>query len=256
MTAKDITVDLSSTISDERISSFSQQNVSSSPERVQFTVEATERGPPPTYEEAMDPSRAPPPSYESVIGRVREAHKESSGTIDFFKKLIVLLAGTLGCTIAIGVTIVVPVAMFLIGFKYLNDCPVNMFIPVYLLVGGVVGVVKQFFQLLHRIKRIGSRSDEEEEERKSSFQSVIALFMLTWFVLGSYWVYKSYLPSFDPADYREYCNKTVYLFAFWQITIVYIAVGLLTFCLCSISLCVITFAHSHMRMHQQLDSSG
>lgn len=115
------------------------------------------------------PLGAPPPSYESVIGRVREVHKESSGTIDFFRKIILLLVGTgkfvlihnkyshknehlslvgwfplfcifnlftVGCTIAIGVTIVVPVAMFLIGLRYLNECPVNMFIPVYLLVGG------------------------------------------------------------------------------------------------------------------------
>ena len=89
-------------------------------------------------------------------------HKESSGTIDFVKKLVVLLAGTrkcivisinyvlycyyhhlitfflcsVGCTIAIGVTIVVPVAMFLVGLRYLNECPLNVFIPVYLLVGG------------------------------------------------------------------------------------------------------------------------
>lgn len=39
-------------------------------------------------------SAAPPPTYESVIGRVREVHKESSGTLDFIKKIILLLAGT------------------------------------------------------------------------------------------------------------------------------------------------------------------
>lgn len=254
MTSKTITVDLSPDTSDIRIHTSSREYVASLPERLQFTVEATERGPPPSYEEAMDPSRAPPPSYESIIGRVREAHKESSGTVDFFKKLVVLLAGTIGCTIAIGVTIVVPFAMFLIGVKYLNDCPANVFIPIYLLVGGFVGVLKQFIQVVSRIRRIRARTDEEEDEPRSSLQSLLTCFMLTWFFLGSYWVYKDYMPSFNPADII-YCNKTVYLFAFWQVTIVYIAIALMTFCLCSISLFVVTFAHSHMRMHHQLEAS-
>lgn len=39
------------------ISSSYVHDVHLSPERVQFTMEATERGPPPSYEEAMDPSR-------------------------------------------------------------------------------------------------------------------------------------------------------------------------------------------------------
>ncbi|XP_014278291.1 transmembrane protein 272 isoform X2 [Halyomorpha halys] len=254
MASKDVTVYLSSINEHEPVDRSEQQStVLNSLERVQFTMEATERGPPPTYEEAMDPSRAPPPSYESVIGRVREVHKQSSGTIDFLKKLIILLVGTIGCTIAIGITIFVPVAMFLIGLHYLNECPVNVFIPIYLLVGGFVGVLKQVLQILYRVKRARNRNDNEEEPR-SSFQSVITCFMLSWFFLGSYWVYKEYKPNYDPRE-GPYCNKTVYLFAFWQITIVYVTLSLLTFCLCSISLCVITFAHSQMRMNQ-LDNSS
>lgn len=36
----------------------------------------------------------------------------------------------------IGLTIVVPICMVLIGSLYLNDCPVEKYIPIYLIVGG------------------------------------------------------------------------------------------------------------------------
>lgn len=39
-------------------------------------------------------------------------------------------------------------------------------------------------------------------------------------LLGSYYVYREYKPSYEPLSLR-YCNKTLYLFAFSYITIVY-----------------------------------
>ncbi|KAF6199981.1 hypothetical protein GE061_006279 [Apolygus lucorum] len=216
-------------------------------ERIQFTVEGTERGPPPTYEEAMNPASAPPPTYESVIGRVREAHKESNGTVDFIKKVIILLAGTIGCTIAICVTIVIPIAMFCVGSNYFNDCPLNPNIPLYLLLGGLLGAFKQFLQFFHRVNTRQRPDEEEDIERGSSLQSLINCFMMAWFILGSYWVYKEYEPNYDPLK-GPWCNKTLYLFAFWQITFIYILFAFMTVCLCSISLCVIAFARRHLRL--------
>lgn len=51
------------------------------------------RGEPPSYEEAINPD-APPPSYDSLFGRVREAHKSSTGMLDFLKNVVILLLGT------------------------------------------------------------------------------------------------------------------------------------------------------------------
>ncbi|KAK9509237.1 hypothetical protein O3M35_006592 [Rhynocoris fuscipes] len=224
------------------------------PERVQFTMEGTERGPPPTYEEAMDPAAAPPPTYESVIGRVREVHKESSGTFDFIKKIIILLAGTVGCTIAIAVTLVIPLAMLVIGALYLSDCPANNNIPLYLLVGGLFGILKQILQLYCRIKKGHNRSgaEEEREEKTSTIQSLLSCFMFVWFILGSYWVYSTYKPNFDP-ERGTYCNKTVYYFAFWQLTVVYIMFIMMTLCLCSVSLCILACARRTLRAAEELD---
>lgn len=54
------------------------------------------------------------------------------------------------------------------------------------------------------------------------------------------WVYKEYEPNYDPAR-GKYCNKTLYLFAFWLITSVYICLGVVTAGLCSISVASIAF---------------
>jgi hypothetical protein len=47
---------------------------------------------------------------------------------------------------------------------------------------------------------------------------------------GCVWVYRIYKPNMDEehSSDADYCNKTVYLFAFWLITTAYIFLGLFT----------------------------
>ncbi|CAH1102346.1 unnamed protein product [Psylliodes chrysocephalus] len=198
----------------------------------------TEEGAPPSYEEAINPN-APPPSYDSLFGRVREAQKSSKGVLDFLKNIIIIVLGTLGCTIILGVTIVIPICMIVMGSIYLHDCPQGEYIPVYLLVGGIFGVVKQ---LLHLSARVRQTEEERQEEnlRQSPTQTLLNCFMLGWFIIGSVWVYKEYQPNYDPS-LGKHCNKNLYLFAFWLITSVYILLGMITVCLCSISLATVVF---------------
>ncbi|XP_055625293.1 uncharacterized protein LOC129767982 [Toxorhynchites rutilus septentrionalis] len=192
----------------------------------------TRRGEPPSYDEAINPE-TPPPSYDSLFGRVREAHKSSTGILDFLKNVVILLLGTLGCTIILGITIVIPVTMIVFGSIYLYDCPQGEYIPVFLLVGGGFGVLKQ---LLHLSTRVRSREEQELERlRQSPTQTLINCFMLGWFIIGSFWIYKIYEPNYDPS-YGKYCNKSLYLFTFWLITSVYIMLGIVTVVLCGVSI--------------------
>ncbi|XP_063242855.1 transmembrane protein 272-like [Bacillus rossius redtenbacheri] len=213
---------------------YSQQSASAPPPPSYHQ----ERGPPPSYEEAIDPN-APPPSYDSLFGRMREAHKSSKGMLDFLKNVVILLLGTIGCTVILGVTIVVPICMVVIGSIYLNECTQGEYIPIYLLVGGGFGILKQ---LLHLSTRVRQHQEEQEEERlrQSPTQTLLNCFMLGWFIIGSVWVYKEYEPNYDPSQ-GKYCNRTLYQFAFWLITSVYIALGIITLCLCSISVASIAF---------------
>ena len=111
------------------------------------------RGPPPSYEEAVDPNgellticmmsssdlfcaTAEPPSYDSLFGRIRDTHKASRNVVDFVVKVILLLLGTIGCTIACSITVVIPFCMIVIGSVYFHDCPAEPYIPIFLIVGG------------------------------------------------------------------------------------------------------------------------
>lgn len=54
---------------------------------------------------------------------------------------------------------------------------------------------------------------------------------------GNVWIYSIYQPSYNIGT--DYCNKTLYLFAFWTTTLVYILLGItflggccMLFCLC------------------------
>ena len=79
---------------------------------------------------------AEPPSYDSLFGRIRDTHKASRNVIDFVVRVIILLLGTIGCTIACSITIVIPVCMIVIGSVYFHDCPAEPYIPIFLIVGG------------------------------------------------------------------------------------------------------------------------
>merc|ERR1711981_570882 len=90
----------------------------------------SQMSPPPSYHDIpgtvpahQGVSRGPPPSYDSLFGRIRDTHKASRNFIDFLAKLLLLLLGTIGCTIACGVTVFIPICMIVIGSIHFHDCP-------------------------------------------------------------------------------------------------------------------------------------
>ncbi|KAG8038737.1 hypothetical protein G9C98_000292 [Cotesia typhae] len=83
------------------------------------------------------------------------------------------------------------------------------------------------------------RMREAHKTSKGVFDFLLNIVVL---LLGtrSMWVYKEYEPNYDPS-LGKYCNKTLYLFAFWLITLVYIFLGVITAGLCCISIATIIF---------------
>lgn len=75
----------------------------------------------------------------------------------------------------------------------------------------------------------GSHSDPNDQtvlrqalmDSSTKSTSLIMCFMLCWFFIGSYWIYNIYEPQ-----YGKDCNKTLYLFAFWLVTSVYLTVAI------------------------------
>ena len=130
----------------------------------------------------------------------------------------------------------------LLGAKYRQDCPVEPFIPIYLIVGGSFSMLKTVAVLCQRAAREESIDGETEDEQSmfaKFFDGVLNLFLFIWFIAGNFWVYSKYKPNFVPPKHQplNYCNPTLYLFTFWIITASYIIMGIILFCICCLGLC-------------------
>ncbi|KAF4111388.1 hypothetical protein G5714_008419 [Onychostoma macrolepis] len=120
----------------------------------------------------------------------------------FLTSLFVILA-----VVVLGVII----AAIGIGAYFLRDCPVQPYIPVYLIVFGV-------FVLLVLIVSLGLlygtlAKDTYELLLLSmliiSVSVILYLFVVCWFITGSVWIYSVHPPSYDPTNEENYCNKTL-----------------------------------------------
>lgn len=101
-------------------------------------------GPPPAYAEVTDP-QANPPTYQSLFGQAREARKKSQSLWQWTKRLLVIVMGTLCCTLVLALIAFAPLAMIAVGSFFLDDCRVEH-LPAFLLMGGLVLLTKNILQ--------------------------------------------------------------------------------------------------------------
>lgn len=182
----------------------------------------------------------PPPTYESIFGEIRQAREESSGTVDFLKKVAILFVSTIGCTICLAIFLAIPIACIVIGVKYEDDCPVEKYIPIYLIVLGAFGVLRNIVGLYTQVKKRSEESDSDDDDSKKSLcERTIDCFLIGWFIAGNVWIYSVYEPSYDPTNHHHYCDQTLYLFAFWLTTASYIFIGFVCCCMCCVAFCSI-----------------
>ena len=101
-------------------------------------------------------------------------------------------------------------------------------------------MLKTIIVLCQRARTHEDDADIDEDQSMSTkfIDGVLNLFLFTWFIAGNIWVYSKYKPnpSQPPSDPLNYCNPTLYVFAFWVITASYILMGsmflyLLSWCL-------------------------
>lgn len=270
-------------------------------------------GPPPSYDEVVNPN-APPPSYQSLFGQVREARKTSNGLVDLFRQLLLILIGTLGCTMIIGFLLLIPITMILVGVVYVNECRAEN-IPAFLVIGGFVWIVKNILNCYNQFKKDSSSSNRppprrtpisssatrtssnhigsvvinnhqstngisnresnstssaqshselnQQAETQSSTRNTVSstpreqqthinrirhptligitsfkceyllnYFLVVWFLAGCIVVYRIYEPDYDNPSSNFYCNRTVYLYAFWLMTSAFIIMAIVLSCLC------------------------
>lgn len=209
-----------------------------------------------------------PPAYDSIFGRLQSVKKDSKGPKDIVAKSCNILCASVLGTIVLAPVLAVPIAMIAVGAIHLDDCPVERFIPIYLLVGGCFGALQIILTLILRVKNhlqennkpkdSGRQAGEEGEEdgkggggKKGTYKDtnaslhpcsgLISCFLFAWFIAGNVWVYRAFstVTTSDVAS-PLYCNGSVYWFAFVLITSGYACIALSCCCvaLCGIILCI------------------
>lgn len=192
-------------------------------------------------------SSSHPPSYDSIFGQFQDTTDGGGNSLEYFKSALVMFLGTAGCTVSLMLVLAIPMSMILIGAKYKDDCPVEPFIPVYLIVAGSFGMIKTIIVIMQGLLYTGEvfpgrHNEKQSDERPFAWvflDGCLNLFLFTWFVAGNVWVYSHYKPHFSPPLHQpyNYCDQTLYMFAFWVITLSYMIVGLLCLCTCCLGLC-------------------
>lgn len=160
----------------------------------------------------------------------------------------------------------------LTGVKHLEDCPVQPNIPVYLLVGGCFGLLKVLSLLWRQVRsrRYRTMDDVIDDDdgrmqtgssvsggvggggflvsRSSRFSEfVLSVFLLIWFVCGNCWVFGVRRPIHFKQQLlspNNWCDRTVYMFAFVQIIASYAVAGVAAIVVCLLAVCHRTLSNS------------
>ncbi|XP_045215546.1 transmembrane protein 272-like isoform X2 [Mercenaria mercenaria] len=183
------------------------------------------------FKQDLEAQKGAPPSYNSsMFEKIQAAKTESDGNVDFGKKFLMILCGSIGCTICLGIFLAIPIAMIVLGAIHKDDCPAERMIPIYLIVGGSFGILKNLASMGQRCKNKNDEDGEEKNVKPNPFDGILSCFLLAWFIAGNVWVYRTYDSWTSDSTKDNYCDPTLYWFAFWIVTSTYIILGVV-FCL-------------------------
>uniref|UniRef100_A0A8C4GWA0 Si:dkey-19b23.12 n=1 Tax=Dicentrarchus labrax TaxID=13489 RepID=A0A8C4GWA0_DICLA len=134
---------------------------------------------------------------------------------------------------------VMPIAQIAIGAVHLDDCPRQHYIPIYLIVAGVFGLVLALLACLPCAQQPKDGTTNPLSRVCATWNSLTSCFLFCWFIAGNVWIYSIYEPNYNKntTDVDPYCDKTLYLFAFWTTSLTYIFLGLALVCSCCFTMC-------------------
>ncbi|XP_078056992.1 transmembrane protein 272-like isoform X2 [Mustelus asterias] len=132
------------------------------------------------------------------------------------------------------VTFILGIACITIGTIYLNSCTKQYLIPIYLIVAGSSTI---FFLMISLVPCPPDEESDHFNRRKIGrvCERLESLFSIMWFIAGSIWIYSIYEPNYIDKASPDFCQKTLYLFAFWTTTAIYVILALMLlvgFCAC------------------------
>lgn len=127
--------------------------------------------------------------------------------------------------------------MIVMGSLYLDDCPRQRFIPIYLIVFGVFALIKALSTL---VQRIASHYKHEDDVPCEDYpiDGILGCFLMVWFIAGNVWVYGVYNDYSTDSSSPDYCYQPLYEFAFWMITLMYIIGWVSLIACCVVRVCM------------------
>lgn len=88
--------------------------------------------------------------------------------------------------VIIGVLNIIPLVMIVIGAMNMNRCPVENYIPIWLVVFGSFSLLKAATNFFYRAKR--QRTNEPhspvDNVNPNPFDGLLSCFLIVWFVIG------------------------------------------------------------------------
>ncbi|KYN11977.1 hypothetical protein ALC57_15870 [Trachymyrmex cornetzi] len=141
-------------------------------------------------------------TYGSVVFQLKDAHLEANGICDFVFRALRVISKTMTFTICLTCLSTVPILMFIFGVQFIKDCPKEPYIPVYMLIGGVLGAVRMFWALYSQIRsrrpEVSSHSGNRPHVSPMKLLSIVlSCFLVAWFVLGHYWILHAMWPEYE-----------------------------------------------------------
>lgn len=123
-----------------------------------------------------------------------------------------------------------------LGAAHLNYCPVQPYIPIYLIVFGANNIIS-----LTVTYNCSTNKDSAIHILGSVCMAILHMFSFAWLIAGTCWVYSVYPPNYEK---DLYCDKTTYQFAFVITTLVWVTLSLVFICGCCFGLitCCTTIA--------------
>jgi hypothetical protein len=74
--------------------------------------------------------------------------------------------------------------LFNTGAIHLNDCPAERMIPIYLIVGGSFGILKNLLSIGQRCKNRDEEDSDEKNTKPNPVDGIVGCFLLAWFIAG------------------------------------------------------------------------
>lgn len=108
--------------------------------------------------------------------------------------------------------------MIVVGAVYAYDCPQGKFIPGWLIIGGFIWLIHPLLRLSTLVRRT-AEEQRLERQRQQHTRNIVNAFMIGWFLIGSYFVFRIGRPNFEPPPVPggslEWCAPPLWLFAHW-----------------------------------------